>query len=223
MVLPHIAGVAGMYRVAKTENPFYLVDITCPNHGFGIQVDMPEQLSLAVSSEWESRLPSSLAEAWSAIAPAGGGLVSGVTNALGANPIFKALSFQMWAGTSPIEIPLTVLFDAENSALKDVYEPIAMLQSLAMPVEASMGILSPPGPDVGLFSSSDSGYGIHVKIGRMMMFLNCILVSANAIFDARLDSRGFPISGQIDLVFRTAYVYGRGDWLNSMFIGGTGE
>jgi len=216
MATPRITDVNSSYKIAKTDNPYYLIDIWCPGHNLGIQVDMPEQLNIATSSDWESRLPSSIAQAWSAVSPLGGGATEAVTNVLGFNPIVQGLTFQMWTGTSPVEIPLTVLFDAERSGLKDVYEPIVKLQSLIFPVHNSLGLLAPPGPDVGLWSDSEGGYGIHVKIGRMMMFINCILVSANAIFDARLDNRGYPISGQIDLVFRTPIVYGHKDWMAAM-------
>lgn len=208
-----------IYRTAKTDNQAYLIDIVCPGHGFGVQVDMPEQIALAVSSEWESRLPSALSEMWSAFSPLGGGIGKGLSNALGADPHLKSLSFQMWAGTTPIEIPMTILFDAERSALKEVYEPIVGLQSLTLPV-GDGEMLWAPGPDVGIFSNQNAGYGVHVKIGRWMMFLNCIVVSANAVFDARVDNRGYPIAGQIDLVFRTPYVYGRSDWLKATMTGG---
>ena len=217
-----------MFRTAKTTNPAYLIDIVCPGHNFGIQVDMPEQLQIAVTSDWENRLPSSLSGLWSAASPFGGGVGEGLAKATGSDAHIQALSFQMWTGTSPIEIPLTVLFDAEKAGLSDVYQPITMLQSLIFPVNTSVvgvGTLQPPGPDVGLFSRSitlgygNSGYGINVKLGRLMMFLNCIMVSANATFDSRMDNRGFPISGQLELVFRTAVMYGRDDWIRSVSTG----
>jgi len=217
-----ISDVTDNYRVAKTTNPLYLVDIWCPGHGFGVQVDMPEQLALAVSSEWESRLPSTIAQAWSSISPLGGGAGQGASNIFGWDAIHQGMSFQMWVGTTPIEIPLTVLFDAEDSGLKDVYAPIAKLQSIALPRnDRTMGnnFLVPPGPNVGI-EWGGSGYGVYIKIGRMMMFVDCILVSVNAVFDARLDNRGYPISGQIDMVIRTSVTYGRSDWLRAMGLGG---
>lgn len=214
--LPHTIGVSNVFRIAKSTNTSYLIDIICPGHNFGVQVDMPEQLALAVTSDWESRLPSGLTDVLSKM-PIGGNLGESIANLLGNSPHVQALSFQMWSGTSPIEIPLTVLFDAENNALEDVYKPIIMLQSLILPVEGRLGVtwLTPPGPDVGFRSNESSGYGIHIKLGRMMLFMNCILVSANAIFDSKMDSRGYPISGQLDLVFRTSYMYGRSDWLRA--------
>lgn len=197
------------YVVAKSSNPNYWVHIVCPKHNFDIVCDMPEQLAFGISSEWESALPYTLS---GLLEKAIGNIATTGAAVIGVSPVVQALSYQMWTGTTPIEIPITILFDAEESAQKDVYEPIVYLQSLALPVNGALGMLYPPGP----IWAGDRGYGIHVKLGKYILFENCIMVSANKTFDSRLDAAGFPISGQIECVFRTSKVYGHSDFLTAM-------
>lgn len=201
-----------IYRAYKGSNPNYWVHIRCLNHRLEVICDLPEQLSIGISSEWESLLPYSLTGLLEKVvgntAPAAGAV-------LGVSPQVQSLSFQMWTGTSPIEIPITVLFDAEESAQRDVYEPINYLQSLVLPVNGSwvgQKMLMPPGPIWG----GERGYGIDIKLGRFAFFKDCIMVSANATMDSRLDAAGYPISGQVECTFRTSYVYGHKDFLTSM-------
>lgn len=208
---------------SKSENPIYRVELVCEGHNIGMQMDMPEQLVLGVSSEFESRLTTSIAGVLNSVT---GGAAENMANLMGAVSHLQALSFQMWVGTTPIEIPLTFLFDAEEDANFEVYQPIAQLQSIALPVNGTgtglSSMLHPPGPRYGLsskmgaFGLNTTGYGIDVKFGRMMLFKDCILVSATATYDSRLDSKGFPMSGQVECTFRTPLVYGRTDWLKAM-------
>lgn len=201
------------YKIMKSTNPNYWVHVLCRKHNFEIIADMPEQSAFGVSSDWESRLPYSLSQL---LEKAIGGIASGTIELTGYGPQVQDLSFQMWTGTTPIEIPITFLFDAETSAEYDVYRPIGYLQSLVLPISGtknfiSRNLLFPPGPVRG-----GGGYGIDIKIGRYTMFKDCILVSANKTLDNRLDSRGFPISGQVECTFRTSIVYGHQDYLEAM-------
>src|SRR5690606_33521394 len=118
--------------------------------------DMPEQISIGVASEWESRLPHSLAEMIG---------IGNLAASLGENTIAQDLSYQVWMGSTPIEIPITILFDSYESAKKDVYDPINMIMAAAQPVNMSGGLLRPPGPKRG-----GENYGINIRFGRMMHF-----------------------------------------------------
>lgn len=199
----------------KGSNPHYYIDISCPGHGVRVVTEMPEQLTLGVQADWESRLPYRLAEVFSNI-PVVGSIVDKGIAAFGYGPQSQDLSFQTWMGTSPIEIPLQLHFDHKTSAFEDVYKPIVALQSLAQPINGSLGMLLPPGPIRG----GSGGYGINIRIGRMMIFENCILSSANETFDARLGPDGYPIAGDLELTVRTSYVYGHKDFLKAMRLGG---
>jgi hypothetical protein len=204
--------MAQVYNAAKSKNPNYWCLISCPGHGIDIITDMPEQLTLGVSSEWDSRLPYSLASILDNMTAGAGSAIAG---AIGMNVQSQDLSYQMWMGTTPIEIPLTLNFDHETDAQIDVFEPITKLMALQFPTNKLGGFLSPPGP---LRSGQGNGgdYAINIRIGRMMTFLNCIMVSGNQAFDSRLDKKGFAISGQVEATFRSSIVYGHMDWLKAM-------
>lgn len=207
--------MAQVYTCAKSKNPNYWCHIQCPKHGLDIITDIPEQLTFGVSSEWDSRLPYSLS---SIIDSATAGIGGRIVDSIGWNGQNQFLSYQMWMGTTPVEIPLTLNFDHESDALVDVYEPISKLMALQFPIntwDIGGGILFPPGPLRG-GQEGDSDYSIHIKVGRMMHFLNCIMVSGNETLDSRLDKNGFPISGQVECTFRTSMVYGHIDWLKAM-------
>jgi len=199
---------------AKASNPNYTCQISCRGHGIDILADLPETLNLAVQSDWESPLPSSLASVLDNFTV---GISGNLSKAIGVDPHTQAMSFQMWMGTSPIEIPLTLNFDATESALEDVYRPITALCMMALPINSAGGMLTPPGPTGGLWGAvtSRQGYGVDVRVGRMMLFKDCIISAASETFDTRLDKDGFPISGQVECTFRTSVVYGTADFLRA--------
>ena len=211
---------------SKGNNQDYRAHISCPGHDVDVIVDLPETISFGISSDWESLLPYSLAGALDAVAGKVGvnlGAAFGAVKA--ANVQSQALSFQVWMGTSPIEIPFTFQFDAKTSALEQVYKPIAYLMALTMPVNknftdsAYTNVLLPPGPALGGGLVDD--YSVTLRLGRMMAFLDCIITSATPSFDVRLDDEGYPIAGEIEMTFRTSKVYGHIDMLNAMGIGVT--
>lgn len=203
----------GFYKVAKSDNQNYWMSITCKGHGLTVVADLPEQFTYAVQSDWESRLPYRLSSLFGSIP-----LVGRITDVVGNDPQAQALSFQMWTGTAPLEFPVTLLFDAEESALIDVFTPMTHLASLAMPNNGNgmVSILWPPGPRWG--DQGDQSYAIEIRFGRMALFSSCIMISATPVFDTRLGDDGYPISGQIEMVFRTSKVYGVQDFLEAMHL-----
>lgn len=197
-------------------NANYAVKIGCQSQGVEIIAEMPEQLSFGVQSDWESRLPSTLSSLLGSIPLIGGRLEQG-QNLLGLNRQFQDLSFQMWMGTSPIEIPLTLQFDAEESALNDVYRPIQALASMALPSQRG-GYLIAPGPIRG---GNGDDNAVTLNIGRMFTFLDCIMVSCEQTLDSRLDEDGYAIAGTANITLRTGMVYGKTDWLKAAGFGVT--
>ena len=200
------------YITSKGKNPNYRVQISCPGHDIIIVTDMPEQVGFGVSSDWESLLPYKLSDIL------GQGIVALASQAapkIGLQAQSQDLSFQSWLGTSPIELPLKLEFNAQKSAVDDVYLPISLLASLAMPINGRGNTLWAPGPAQG---GNGNDYSVHVRLGRMMAWVDCIITSANPSFDIRLADDGYPISGEIDLTFRTAKVYGHADLLKALGI-----
>jgi len=199
----------------KGSNPDYYIQVSCPGHNFDVITEMPEQLTSGVQSDWESRLPYRLADLFSQI-PIVGDLADKAAAATGYSPELQELSFQTWMGTSPIEIPLQLHFDHYESPYRDVYQPIMLLKSAAFPINDGL-LLQPPGP----VRAGSGGYGVNVKLGRMILFQNCIIVSANETLETRLGEDGYPISGDLELTLRTSMVYGHRDFLNAMQLRGT--
>lgn len=192
----------------KGDNPNYYVDMNCQGHGVRIICEMPEQITGGITSDWESLLPYKLSNLL-------GGAIGSLANSFAVVPQQQLTSFQSWMGTSPIELPLQLQFDAKEDAFEDVFKPIMTLKALGAPVNGSGGYLWAPGP-VGFGNSvTGTGYGIDVRLGKMLFLKDCILRSANETFNTMLDERGYPISGEIELTFSSSYVLGHVDILNA--------
>ncbi len=209
------------YFCNKSKNPNYLVQISCPGHNTDIIADLPEQIGFGVTSDWESLLPYSLAGMIDQI-PLVGNWAKAAAGAKALNVQSQALSFQVWLGTSPIEIPLHLQFDAYSSALEEVYKPILLLESFTLPITQQNyfgglagNILTAPGPVLGGANQMLEGYGLNVRLGRQMLFQNCIVSASNHNFDTRLDKDGYPIAGEIEMTLRTSVVFGNLDLLTA--------
>lgn len=204
-----------VFDASKSEEENYKITISCPGHGIDIICDMPEQITMATQSDWESLMNYSLAGALDAAIGGSGKLIAGLASAgsKAFNAQLQALSFQVWMGTSPIEFPLQIQFNAKKSALNDVYKPMGMLGAMVLPINKGGGVLFPPGPSIGGVAG---GYGVHIRLGRLILFKECIITSSQATYDTRLDKDGVPISGEMEITFRTSTVYGHKDFLNAL-------
>jgi hypothetical protein len=199
--MPNPGSFTHQLLCAKATNKNYHVIIRCPGQGVEITADMPEEVATAVGSEWENKLPSSLAD-FSA------GLNSAAKNILGTSAQLQYATEQVWVNSSPIELPLTLVFDAvDKGGYEEVIRPIRVLESLTMPMIGWGGILYAPGPGSG------NSLGCIVQVGRQMQVPDMILISAQSSFSSRLDSKGHPIAGRIDCVFRTNRVIDRDTWM----------
>lgn len=203
------------FNAAKGDEPNYQMLIACPGQNIEIIVDMPEQLTLATQSDWEAIMSASLAGAVDSGIGAIDSLWKGLVG-VAAKPFnvqHKALTTQIWLGTAPIEIPLQIQFNAKTDATQDVFKPMAALTSLVLPNNGMGGLLLPPGPLLGGFLG---GYGVTVRIGRILVFQECIITSCQTTYDTRLDKSGIPISGEAEITIRTSTVIGRTDLLQAM-------
>jgi hypothetical protein len=222
-----------VFNCTKGSNINYYIDITCTAAAITIVCDMPENLSLGISSSWDSAMPYALAGLIDQIPGGIGGAIVAATT-FGArvagkafNVQSQALSYQVWMGSDPIEIPLELQFDVKSDAKQDVWLPIAYLISLSMPrnqgsaVSTALGgVLLPPGPALGENGGKVGlGYGVNIRIGRIALFQDCIITGAEPNFSLLLDPDGYPIAGQVNLTIKTSYVYGNVDLLNALGIG----
>lgn len=186
-------------NVSRGRNPNYFVNIRS-TAGLSVTADMPEQFNLAISNSWEPRFSAGLNEL-------AGGLDT-MTRLIGENIMIEEFSRMMWMNTSPIEIPITLLFDTERNAFEDVYKPMKSLETLWLP-DRQGAFLTAPGPSVANPNRNKTS----VFIGRAWFFPSVVPVSISTSYDMRLDSSGFPISGQAEITFSTDKVLAKADWM----------
>lgn len=193
-------------KAAKGTNPDYFIHIKCPTKNVNIIADLPEQVSIAVASDWENRLASSTL----------GDFVAAAPSSVGTNAAVQFATEQLWMNTSPIDIPVSLLFDAETNAFNEVHKPMTLLESLTLPTSLGNGILVTPGPTVSNSVSSINGYSgnpVSITIGRQITLSSCIVVSVSNTYDSKLAADGYPISGQSEITIRTPKVLSADEWL----------
>lgn len=182
----------------RGKKPEYQVIIKS-SAGVEVVGDMPEQFSMALANSWEARFAATV-----------GDLLGTGGKFMGINAMFQDLTQLVWMNSSPIEIPLTLHFDAYNDALQDVFKPMQMLEWLALP-ENNGNFLTSPGPTV----LQPDIHKISVAIGRVWLFSSVVISSVSSSYDMdKLDSRGYPIAGTSEITFSTQVVMGKNDWLN---------
>lgn len=226
-----------VYNSAKSNNPVYWVSLSIDNAGLDITgsneegsgsltviADIPEESLLAVSSQWEQRMSADAASLLGNI-PVAGGVASSVLRTSGLNPIFQPATQQVWQGSSPLEFPISLIFDAKKDAKKEVYDPIIALTTYGMPstkgsVVSPFGtILYAPGPN----NINRDKYAVKLRVGRLYYIADGIMVSCNGSFATRFTKDGYPIAGRVDLVIRTSVVYTRSDWIKATARGSISE
>lgn len=195
------------FKSVKGKNPNYFVHITCDSLGLEILADLPEEFTTAVGSEYESLLPSHLSNYFGRYAAAfeATSKVVGGTSSLS-----QALSQQIWVNSSPIELTLSLQFDAQSDPLKEVVYPMRALEMLVMPTKKG-GILYSPGPNRGALLGGSTE--INVTIGNHLLVIpNAIFISVSSTMDSRMTAEGYPISGKSDVQIRSSVVLSREDW-----------
>lgn len=191
--------IKNSYNTARTKNPNYLVRLYCPGQGVEIIADMPEETGTSLGSEWES---------WMA---ANGNKMQDIAQLVtGSNLRWQEASKQAWSNSSPVEIPLELIFEAEKDARSEVYEPMRVLEMLALPSTGIGGLLQAPGP-AGLISTGPS-LEVSLFIGKTLEIPQGIIVSVSSTFSSRLTKEGYPISGRSSISYRTSFTPTRADW-----------
>lgn len=183
-----------------TSNPDYLLSLYCDDPFLQIIANIPENLMMATGSEWEPRMAGSLR---SFISNTGGILGQGASAALWASNldlVVQSLTYQVWQSSAPIEMNLTLLFDANTDPYLDVVKPMSDLQAFALPysIEENSDILLSPGPSVVEPNRSR----LSVRLGRFIYINSVVLINVSNTFDTRFHN-GQPISGQSEVTFRT--------------------
>lgn len=180
-------------------NPNYTIEIVKYNvrDGSGspresITATLPEEIALNVQSEYEARYANFLNERLP--------FATNFQALAGAGVFYQALTSQLWISSDPLEISLTLLFDAVDDAGREVTSQVSKLQSWVMPtISESDGILYSPGPTP---LNPEDGRVV-VSIGRFMTLNSAIIPSVNATYKVMPDENGQFISATADVTFRT--------------------
>lgn len=142
----------------------------------------------------------------------------------------KIATRRIWVGTTPIKISLSLKAVANEDAEREVVMPVKLLSSLALPREAIVGFVAPPGPTP--FSVTESaktvGLGgvlggvsewlekrgiraetIDISIGKFLVFPNVVVKNVDAKFHSKFTPEGYPIAADINIVFESYQIMTR--------------
>lgn len=103
----------------------YLITVTSIRNHCSIVAPMQEPIRMEVESRWDPFIPSSILNEGNVIAQA----VTQGKKSL----ITRASSRRIWQGSSPIRLNLKLKFQAINDAVREVVEPVRLLQAIALP------------------------------------------------------------------------------------------
>jgi hypothetical protein len=187
-----------------------------------------EDYTIALNSEFGQLVDSGANDAFTVL---GGALKSLSGNRFGFSSQFKQMGFQIWRGTQPIQLQFSLEFHYTYNAHAEVVVPIRRLCRLPLPGDGLAGNLIPPGPSVleaisgtrasnvppasdasaqqdpevdsqGTLSTADTY--VNVRVGNML-FMGCIVTSAEPTFSKYVDESDAPIYGRVALNIITMY------------------
>ncbi len=208
---------------ADTSGPVgenYLISIE--NNDWIVGAVMQDTLALRVESAWKP-----LEDLAPPEAKRYGDIANAISQALAKRSLLTSYtSRRIWAGTSPVEMNITLRFEAVYDAYSEVVEPCMALQMMALPttgtgnlfgLNANLPLLAPPGPSPYQLEGTPAesvkdnkvarymaqGDNISISMGALLYFNNIIIHAVTVTFDTRITEQGHPISAKVDIVFQT--------------------
>jgi len=185
-----------------------------------------EDYTISLSSEFGQLIDSGSNDAFTAL---GGALKSMSGGRFGFSSQFKQMGFQIWKGTEPIQLQFSLEFHYTYDAHAEVVVPIRNLSKLPLPGDGPFGNLIPPGPSVleaisGTNASNVPPNGespppaeidqestkrtadtyVNIRVGNML-FMGCIVKSAEPTFSKYVDEGNSPIYGRVAITAITMY------------------
>lgn len=184
-----------------------LIDSEGNDLALGKDLILESDISLGISNDYQPLLSGGVGGAFSAVA---GSLAGGVAG-------FKQQGFQVWRGTNPIELKLSVSLHMITSGRLDVIKPAENIMAYSVPTldENGWGLI-PPGASIisilgedaqGFLSDFDfiskgKGY-IGVYIGSHISLPKCVIKNAIPTYSLQEDSEGYAISCKLDIDIST--------------------
>lgn len=173
----------------------FLATVYSSRHG-GVVARAPEELSIQLSSEWDTPLLQS---------GVSGAIEIGLQELANRSVRTQFASAQVWSGSSPIEITLPLEFYAESDPKLEVIDPIIKLAKMALPgsVGKNFGQFVPPGPKIFDFTSGDQ---ISIDIGNFLNFQKVLIIGVNPTFITRdMTQKGLPLKATCEVTFRSMF------------------
>jgi hypothetical protein len=165
---------------------------------------LPQTFSYQIQSDWEPALANMVQ----------GFLGENITTAaasMGMRLNDKILTAQIWRSTEPLDLSLTLLFDAIKDTQRDVIDPIKRLTKWSVPGRmggndsVANSILEAPGPSLQNFINNPDKNRTSIRIGRMFYFDNVIIPSLGVTWVTAPDGSGKFIGAEVELTFRTFF------------------
>ncbi len=141
------------WRAVRTPpyvNQNYLAVIACNDKNITVIANLPQEFSMDLGASYEEAFSQGLAGLLS-----GNGMLSEIAGKslkmLGLQLTTKALTAQVWQGSTEISFTLPLIFQVESDSEADIQKPLRDLYSLVLPEEKEAGgLLEAPGPRVDL-------------------------------------------------------------------------
>lgn len=174
----------------------------------GKDLILENDISLGISNDFQPLLSGNVGGVMSFLSSLSGGAVSAG---------FRQQGFQIWRGTSPIELKLSVSLHMVTSGRLDVVKPAENLMAYSVPDLNENGWgLTPPGAsvlailgeetaqDLGDNYNVSSGKGwVSVTVGSYIQLDKCIIKNVIPTYSLQEDSEGYPISCKLDIDIST--------------------
>lgn len=178
----------------------------------GLSLTIDQEVSLGLSSSFSELFESK----GSALLDVAGSVARDITRGRVAfSSQMKAFGFQYWRKSDPINVTFNLNFYMGKAnaydALREVVNPMMKLASLCLPSEGGTGgFLVAPGPSLlslidERFNDSVRAKKINIIIGGITRLYNVIVKRAEPTFSKEVDTRGYPISGTINLEISTVF------------------
>jgi hypothetical protein len=124
--------------------------IACNDKNITIVANLPQEFSMDLGACYEEAFSQGLSGLLS-----GNGMLSEIAGKsmkmLGLQLTTKALTAQVWQGSTEISFSLPLIFQVESDSERDIQKPLRDLYSLVLPEEKEAGgLLEAPGPRVDL-------------------------------------------------------------------------
>ena len=184
-----------------------------------------EKFTVTLQSEFDQLIDAGDSTAFTVL---GGSLKSLSGGQYGFSGNFTQAGFSIWKGTQPVKLQFILEFHYSYDAYTEVVIPIRNICRLPLPGEGPAGNLVPPGPsvleaisgtnmsntppkgdipapaDIALSPQSTADSFVNIQIGNLL-FMGCIITSAEPTFSEFVDEDNYPIYGSVVVNAQTMY------------------